>query len=231
MLARVLLVVLGLVAGVVAAALVFGALYALIPPTGVQPASPSLTVTPSPGPGDGDGFGSPSVTSSPAVPAASGTVGPPSASASGDAAFGIGEPAPALRVSTLEGEVIDLAELRGWPVWVNFMATWCPPCGDELPLMNGFATRYADTGLVVLAVDVQEDRSTVAAFMESLGVTFPVGLDPNGSAQATWGAYALPIHFWVDAAGIVRDGALGGIGPDVMAAGLRTILPGVDVQP
>ncbi len=231
MLARVLLVVLGLVAGVVAAVLVFGALYALIPPPDVRPASPSLTATSSPNPDDGDGSGSPTVTSSPAAPPPSATGAPPSASASGDAAFGIGDPAPALQVTTLDGETIDLAELRGWPVWVNFMATWCPPCGDELPLMNGFATRYADTGLVVLAVDVQEERSAVAAFMESLGVTFPVGLDPNGTAQATWGAYALPIHFWVDASGIVRDGALGGIGPDVMAAGLRTILPGVDVQP
>ena len=46
-----------------------------------------------------------------------------------------------------------------------------------------------------------------------------------------WDAIALPVHFWIDAEGIVRDGALGGIGPDVMAEGLETILPGVDVTP
>ena len=59
----------------------------------------------------------------------------------------------------------------------------------------------------------------------------PVGLDPEGDAQADWGAYALPVHFWVDASGIIRAGALGGIGPDIMATNLETILPGVDVTP
>jgi thiol-disulfide isomerase/thioredoxin len=231
MLARALLVIFGLATGVVAAVLIFGALYALVPPPLVEPATPSPAASEPAGSGDGDASGSPSVTSAPTTPIATATVAVPSGTIGGDAAFGIGEPAPPLRVTTLTDEVIDLAEMRGWPVWVNFMATWCPPCRDELPLMNGFATRYADTGLVVVAVDVREERDEVASFMESLGVTFPVGLDPDGTAQAEWGARALPIHFWIDASGVVRDGALGGIGPDVMAAGLRTILPGVDVQP
>ena len=51
------------------------------------------------------------------------------------------------------------------------------------------------------------------------------------SRAISWDAVALPVHFWIDADGIIRDGALGGIGPDVMAAGLRTILPGVSVTP
>jgi cytochrome c biogenesis protein CcmG/thiol:disulfide interchange protein DsbE len=115
-------------------------------------------------------------------------------------------------------------------VWVNFMGTYCPPCVDEFPLMNGFAARYADAGLVVLAIDVREEEGVVAAFAESLGATFPLGLDLDGSAADTWkAAAALPMHFWIDAEGIVRDGALGGIGPDIMARGLQTILPGVDV--
>ena len=117
------------------------------------------------------------------------------------------------------GGTIDLANLRGKPVWVNFMATWCPPCQDEFPLMNGFAARYASTGLVVIAIDVKEDEGAVAAFAERLGATFPLGLDTDGAAAASWDAVALPVHFWIDADGIVRDGALGGIGPDVMARG------------
>jgi len=58
-----------------------------------------------------------------------------------------------------------------------------------------------------------------------------MGLDGDGEASREWGAVALPVHFWIDTEGIVRDGALGGIGPDVMADGLRSILPGVDVTP
>jgi cytochrome c biogenesis protein CcmG, thiol:disulfide interchange protein DsbE len=143
----------------------------------------------------------------------------------------VGQRAPALRLPQLGGGTIDLATLRGKPVWVNFMATWCPPCRDELPLMGGFAARYADKGLVVVAVDVKEDEASVASFMTSLNASIPVGLDADGKAQATWRAAALPVHFWIDSQGVVRDGAFGGIGPDVMVAGLRRILPGVNVTP
>jgi thiol-disulfide isomerase/thioredoxin len=111
------------------------------------------------------------------------------------------------------------------------MATWCPSCQDEFPLMNGFATRYAENGLVILAIDVQEEEGTVAAFAQGLGATFPLGLDLDGRAAERWDALALPVHFWIDADGIIRDGSLGEIGPDVMAAALRTIMPGVDVTP
>jgi thiol-disulfide isomerase/thioredoxin len=142
----------------------------------------------------------------------------------------VGEAAPALVLPQVGGGTIDLANLRGKPVWVNFMGTYCPPCVDEFPLMNGFATRYADEGLVVVAVDVKEDEGTVASFAERLGATFPLGLDGEGSAALRWDAIALPVHFWIDKDGIIRDGALGGIGPDIMARGLESIMPGVDVQ-
>jgi thiol-disulfide isomerase/thioredoxin len=148
-----------------------------------------------------------------------------------DAPFHVGQPAPPLSVPQVGGGTIDLVNLRGKPVWINFMATWCPSCQDEFPLMSGFAARYAANGLVVIAIDVREDEGAVAAFAEGLGATFPLGLDSDGTAAATWDAIALPVHFWIDAEGIVRDGALGGIGPDVMVAALEKIMPGVDVTP
>ncbi len=146
-------------------------------------------------------------------------------------AFGIGEPAPPLILPLAGGGTVDLADYRGKPVWVNFMATWCPSCVDELPAMAGFGARYEDTGLVILPVDVREDEAAVAAFYKDLGLALPVGLDSDGKASAEWAAIALPVHFWIDEEGIVRDGALGGIGPDIMARGLQTILPGVTVTP
>jgi thiol-disulfide isomerase/thioredoxin len=149
----------------------------------------------------------------------------------GEALFHVGEPAPALVVPQVGGGQIDLANLRGQPVWVNFMQTTCPPCVDEFPLMNGFAAEYADTGLVVIAIDIREEEGTVAAFAQRLNATFPIGLDSTGAAQEAWDAIALPVHFWVDRDGVIRAGALGGIGPDIMAENLGTILPGVDVQP
>jgi cytochrome c biogenesis protein CcmG/thiol:disulfide interchange protein DsbE len=134
-------------------------------------------------------------------------------------------------VPQVGGGTIDLSGLKGKPVWVNFMATYCPPCQDEFPLMNGYAARYAKDGLVVLTIDVKEDEGTVAAFAESLAATFPLGLDADGTSATAWDAQVLPVHFWIDGEGIVRDGALGGIGPDLMASGLQTILPGVTVTP
>jgi peroxiredoxin len=97
--------------------------------------------------------------------------------------------------------------------------------------MNGFAARYGDEGLVIIAVDVKEDEGTVAAFAQQLEATFPLGLDADGTVSQRWDAVALPVHFWIDKDGVIRDGALGGIGPDIMARGLQTIMPGVDVQP
>jgi thiol-disulfide isomerase/thioredoxin len=109
--------------------------------------------------------------------------------------------------------------------------TTCAACAAALPLMNGFAARYADAGLVVIAVDTREDESIVTPFVLQLKTTFPVGLDVDGTAQQAWGTLALPTHIWIDTAGVVRDGALGAVDGDAMAAGLRKILPGVNVTP
>lgn len=162
---------------------------------------------------------------------ANGSAQPAVVASIGEELFHVGEPAPPLNVSQVGGGQIDLANLDHQPVWVNFMQTTCPPCVDEFPLMNGFAARYADTGLVVIAIDIREEEGTVAAFAQSLNAAFPIGLDADGAAAAAWGALALPVHFWVDRDGIIRAGALGGIGPDVMAENLSTILTGVDVTP
>ena len=157
--------------------------------------------------------------------------GSPGASGDPGAAFRIGQPAPALVVPQLGGGTIDLANLRGKAVWLNFMQTTCPECVGEFPLMNSFGARYADNGLVVIAVDIREDESIVTAFVLRLKATFPVGLDTDGKAQQAWGTYSLPIHVWIDTEGIVRDAALGGVNADTMAMALGKILPGVTVTP
>ena len=227
-------IVAGLLAGVAAAALVIGGILAFAPEPGVAATPPpqpsaSLNLLPSPLPSTGPSGGPP--TEGPSGSAGpSGSGGPSGPAPSSSAAFfHVGEAAPTLVVPQVGGGIIDLAKLRGKPVWINFMGTYCPPCLDEFPLMNGYFDRLAEKGLVVIAVDVKEDVDTVASFGERLNTTFPLGLDSDGSAAARWGAIALPVHFWIDKDGIIRDGALGGIGPDVMSAGLRTILPGVEV--
>jgi thiol-disulfide isomerase/thioredoxin len=215
-------IVAGLLLGVLAAVLLLAGVLAFAP----EPETPTPSLVP---PSPSAGTPPPLATGSPA-PSAS-TSGSPAPSTGDSGLFHVGEPAPPLIVPQVGGGTVDLSALRGKPVWVNFMATWCPPCQDEFPLMNDFYSRYVDDGLVVVAIDVKEEEGQVAAFAQTLGATFPLGLDVDGRAAEAWGALALPVHFWIDADGIVRDGSLGGIGPDVMAAGLRAIMPGVDVTP
>jgi cytochrome c biogenesis protein CcmG, thiol:disulfide interchange protein DsbE len=215
-------IVAGLGAGIVAAlALLAGFLFVGPDPSGpLASGSPSAVASPS---------GPPSQAAVTASPATSPTAG---ASVSGGSEnFHIGDAAPALVVPQVGGGTIDLSALKGTPVWVNFMQTTCEPCITEFPLMNGFAARYGEAGLVILAIDIREEEGLVSSFAQSLNATFPLGLDTDGAAQRTWRAFALPTHFWVDKDGIVRDGALGGIGADIMARGVGKILPGVEVTP
>jgi peroxiredoxin len=212
---------LGLLVGAAAALGLAVAVYSLVPPAPVPTAAPSATpaaVLPSPTP-------SATPTASPVavVPSASGPARSPSPFPL------VGQAAPPLVAPGLDGSPIDLAAYRGKPVWVVFTGTYCPPCRDEYPLMNGFAVRYAETGLVVLAIHVEEEAATVQPFVDELNVTFPVGLDADGSRAAAWDAIALPVHYWIDEDGIVQEAALGGLGPDQMVQGLGTILPGVTI--
>jgi len=229
-------IIAGFLAGVLVAVAVLGGILYFAPEPGAAetPApQPSIAIgTPSPSPSvapSASASASPSA-SAPASAAPSGSASPSSGSSSAGL-FHVGEAAPALSVPKVGGGTIDLKNLRGKPVWVNFMATNCPPCLDEFPLMNGFAARYGDKGLVILAIDVKEKKGPVAAFADLLSASFPLGLDLDGSAQQRWGALALPVHFWIDKDGIIRDGALGGIGSDIMVRGLSAIMPGVDVTP
>jgi len=219
----VIAVVVGLLMGIAVAVGAAAAVYTFIPARPVAVASvPPLTAppsTPTPPP--------PTLAPTPTPVASPGASGSPLASPMPSSAFRlVGGAAPALVAPRVGGGTVDLAALRGKPVWVVFTATTSPACRDEYPLMNGFAARYEEAGLVIVAIHVKEQEATVAAFVEDLGVTFPVGLDADGSLARTWDAAALPVHYWIDASGTVRDAALGGLGPQAMESGVSSIVPG-----
>jgi peroxiredoxin len=214
-------VVAGLIVGAAATLGLAVAVYSLVPglPAPTVPPTPTPAVvvetsTPSP---------TPTATPTPTASAA------PTASRSPSPFPLVGQPAPALVAPGLGGAPVDLAAYRGKPVWIVFTGTYCPPCRDEYPLMNGFAVRYREAGLVVLAIHVKEDVATVKPFVDDLNVTFPVALDEDGSRARTWDAVALPVHYWIDERGMVREAALGGLGPDQMERSLAAILPGVTI--
>ena len=88
--------------------------------------------------------------------------------------------APELTVTDLEGQEIRLSDLRGRPVLVNFWAVWCGFCRIELPEMQEVYQEHRDDGFVILAIDVQEEPAQVKAFVEELGLTFPIIIDDTG---------------------------------------------------
>ncbi len=128
--------------------------------------------------------------------------------------------APPLRLTDLQGAEYDLDKFRGRVVLVNFWATWCPPCVEEIPSLQRLAERLAGKSFRVLTVDVGEDAATVRAFMAQFAVDFPVLMDPDGVAVRQWRVYAFPTSFVVDRSGVVRYSLFGALewdAPEVVA--------------
>jgi cytochrome c biogenesis protein CcmG/thiol:disulfide interchange protein DsbE len=115
----------------------------------------------------------------------------------------IGKPAPALRLDDLEGRTVDLAELAGRPVLINFWATWCQPCIAEHGVLLDAARRYGDR-VRLLGVVYQDDPELIREFLARRGAWGPSLLDPGSEVALRYGVYGAPETFFVDGQGIVR---------------------------
>ena len=117
--------------------------------------------------------------------------------------------APALELPTLDGKQVDLKDLRGKVVLVNFWATWCPPCVEEIPSLQRLYARTRAQGLEILAVDVGEDEATMRAFLADKPIDFPVLMDTEGSALKRWGVHAFPTTLILDRQHRIRYAVFG----------------------
>jgi peroxiredoxin len=126
------------------------------------------------------------------------------ASAGAFAAADIGQPAPALVVPELGGQTFDLTSQRGNVVIINFWATWCSPCREEMPALDAFYRRYHDKGLVMigLSADRLHARSEVSKAMQSY--SYPAAMMRDAQTNGFGSPYILPTTFVVDRDGIVR---------------------------
>lgn len=137
-----------------------------------------------------------------------------------------GSPAPALAGTTLDGTTLDLADLRGRPVVVNFWASWCTPCREEIPLFRERleALGPAD-GLVIVGVLYKDDPAAATTFAAEIGASWPTITDGDGSRAAAWRVVAPPQTYFVDAEGVLRAIQIGEVRPEDFDAQYAKIAP------
>ena len=175
------------------------------------------------------------------IPGPSTTIAPPDPQptqyAVGSAGEGLrpGDRAPELLVGaadgsrvaarTLDGRPISLADLRGKVVWIDFWASWCPPCRAETPVLRDLHARYRERGLELVAISVQESTADdVRRYAETYGLTYPIVADLTGEIFREWRVYGLPTQVFLDRDGIVRRVVQGPVDEPGTAALIESLL-------
>ena len=141
-----------------------------------------------------------------------------------EAAPSQGAEAPDITLQNMDGETVSLSDYRGQPVVLNFWATWCAPCREEMPHLQEAYETHRDAGLVVVGVNVRETREEAQRFLRELGVDFPVLLDPDLAASERYSVTSLPLTFFIDRDGKIRTLVVGGMTKTVLDERLTTIL-------
>lgn len=132
-----------------------------------------------------------------------------------------GRPAPLL---DLAGAPIRLADLRGRPVWINFWASWCPPCEDETPVLRDTFDAYRARGLALVAISVQEATvDDVRAYAAKYGLDYTVAADLAGDVFREYRFYGLPTQVFLDGNGVIRAIVQGPVDARIAAADLALI--------
>jgi peroxiredoxin len=113
-------------------------------------------------------------------------------------------PAPDFALTTRDGGQVTLAELEGQVVMLNFWATWCGPCRQEMPHLESLYQRYSDLGFMLLGVNVEEDSSGADKFLAETPVTFPILFDPKSEVSKKYDVIAMPSTVLIDRTGNMR---------------------------
>ncbi|HOJ98857.1 MAG TPA: TlpA disulfide reductase family protein [Termitinemataceae bacterium] len=117
---------------------------------------------------------------------------------------------PPFTVQDLQGKPFSLEQFKGSFVLLNFWATWCPPCRQEMPSMETLYTQLKNKGLVIVAISVGEDPKTVSQFLVTNPHSFPIALDPSGRAGAIFAGRGIPTTYILDPQGRALGGTIGG---------------------
>ena len=121
----------------------------------------------------------------------------------------VGNPAPDFDTLDLDGKVWSLSKLKGKVVFVNFWATWCSPCREEMPSMQRLYTKLPKDKFEMIALFNNDKKPAVRNFVSQLGLTFPILSDEHNFAGTKYGLTGLPETFIVDKQGVIREKIIG----------------------
>jgi peroxiredoxin len=116
----------------------------------------------------------------------------------------VGDKAPDFSLTSDDGRGVSMADYRGTYVLLNFWATWCAPCVDELPSLVALHDGLSDKGFVVLGLSVDHDEKSYRQFVESFDISFPTVRDPGMTVSTKYGTNKFPESYLIDREGVVR---------------------------
>jgi cytochrome c biogenesis protein CcmG, thiol:disulfide interchange protein DsbE len=130
------------------------------------------------------------------------------------------------QLTDLNGRPVRLADLHGKAVWINFWASWCPPCQSETPVIRDLAERYADRGLVVIGISVQEtSQSDIQAYATRYQLGYTIAADLSGNIFRLYHPPGLPTQIFVGPEGAIRSVVLAPLTEADAMAQIEAILP------
>lgn len=124
--------------------------------------------------------------------------------AQGAWALGVGSKAPDIDLTDLDGKVVKLSDLRGKVVLVDFWASWCAPCREELPVLEKLHQKYAAQGLVIVGVNADSERENMTKFLRRTKLTFRVVHDAERKVASRYAPPKMPSSYLIDKKGLVR---------------------------
>lgn len=114
------------------------------------------------------------------------------------------ESAPNFALALLDGKSFQFSEHKGKPVLINFFASWCLPCREEMPVLEKIVREYQPKGVVFLGIAVDDTEEKMKDFIKRYDVTFPVGLDKTAEIQKSFGLYGIPTTYFIDKKGVIN---------------------------
>ena len=142
---------------------------------------------------------------------------------SGKAGVRAGDVAPTWSDPLVSGTTLSFASLKGSPVYLNFFASWCPPCNVETPWIEALQRRYASQGLHVVGIDEEENASTARTFAQKYHLTYPVVVDAN-TLESLYHINGLPVHVFIRRDGTIYENVAGEMSQAEIAAAVKAIL-------